>query len=1085
MPTQQRSSRSGEPEPSPRRPTPGTRKSSEDDELIITPGGLRPKSQVHLIEPGYHVSGKGGRLSKVETATGRVVQDFGPISKKKHNRAAESRNVSLGEGPLPDNGWIENSGWSNTTGQPIAYFSTTWVVPPAPATTDGQIIYLFNGLEQSGSGASPEGPYILQPVLQWGTSQYGSGNYWSIGNWYVNGAAPHGTFVPVNPGDVIQGVITLTGQSESGFSYLSSFIGYPAADYSVTDIDELQWACETLECYNISQCSDYPNNVLTAMYDIELKVGDTVATSTDADLAWATETNYNDCGQNCIVVSNDSPGGAVYLYYRQVTQDLYFLIDQNAFGKDQVQDVITSTAAGRFSSAFWLVLEGFTPQQVLSDQPSIIEPTVAGQFSTLTGVTVEPSTSASPLYDASNLYTPQRILYPFDIVFAASSLTSGDFPATGETAYELTAAITIEGTTLNAATIFDLVAGANPYLLNIDPSQNNAFYLSEDLRVFTITPEVNNSTPIGTVPFTFQTGSPTTLDPPAAYTYIQNLIGYLNQNYSDPNGTDPFEVSSSILPQQSGALTGDSSVTPTTPNPDNASEPYLNYNFALARVRLRGSPGAAGEAANTKVFFRLFTTQTNDTDYINTSAYVSLGDPNITYPSSPSSSPDTPAVPLPGTDGVGAINGCTLPFFAAADQSDLGPGGVNNQDIEIPASADQVWAYFGCFINVYDSTYIIGGQTPQYWLAGGTHHCIVAQIAYDGAPIENSDGTIESPANCDRLAQRNLQVTPVGNPGYRATHVAPQTFDTRPSPKVTSAGYLIDYPDELMIDWGNAPTATLLNVYWPATSATNVVEMAQQLYSGTTLSALDAHTIQCANVGGLTFMPIPRGAPESLAGLISLTLPPSIRYGQQFDIVIRRITSRQYTDDFKAAAASTAAAAAFNWRYVVGAFQMSVPSQRESAILPWEERLLAFLRWRFGMVNASNRWHPVLQRYLGIIAERVKGFGGNPAAIAPSQFGLVSKPLEFPPRGRPQRFPSVEYTGKVSGISYSRFGDFEGFLLVTDQDHERYFRSAEPEIEELVRQAWISRILISVFLQHDGDEHPAWIILRRPGLLSP
>lgn len=46
-----------------------------------------------------------------------------------------------------------------------------------------------------------------------------------------------------------------------------------------------------------------------------------------------------------------------------------------------------------------------------------------------------------------------------------------------------------------------------------------------------------------------------------AYTYVRQLLGYLNGNFNDPNGTGPF---SSVLPGQGGALTGDSSVTPFT-----------------------------------------------------------------------------------------------------------------------------------------------------------------------------------------------------------------------------------------------------------------------------------------------------------------------------------------------------------------------------------------------------------------------------------------------------------------------------------------------------------------------------------------
>jgi hypothetical protein len=93
---------------------------------------------------------------------------------------------------------------------------------------------------QSGSGA-----HIIQPVLQWGPSAAGGGNYWAITNWYADGQGGAASFKPlirVNPGDVVQGVKTCTGQSDSEYSYKSSFVGHPTADVTVSDVDQLTWA---------------------------------------------------------------------------------------------------------------------------------------------------------------------------------------------------------------------------------------------------------------------------------------------------------------------------------------------------------------------------------------------------------------------------------------------------------------------------------------------------------------------------------------------------------------------------------------------------------------------------------------------------------------------------------------------------------------------------------------------------------------------------------------------------------------------------------------------------------------------------
>jgi hypothetical protein len=110
-----------------------------------------------------------------------------------------------------------------------------------------------------------------------------------------------------------------------------------------------------------------------------------------------------------------------------------------------------------------------------------------------------------------------------------------------------------------------------------------------------------------------------------AFSYVQSLLAYLNANFSDPNGADPF---STILPSQGGAFNGDSSVTPFTLDSSNIFNPHIynNYNFAIARVRPRGTAGAAGAAQNVRVFFRLWSTQAADTDYQPSSTYANTPD---------------------------------------------------------------------------------------------------------------------------------------------------------------------------------------------------------------------------------------------------------------------------------------------------------------------------------------------------------------------------------------------------------------------------------------------------------------------------
>jgi hypothetical protein len=70
--------------------------------------------------------------------------------------------------------------------------------------------------------------------------------------------------------------------------------------------------------------------------------------------------------------------------------------------------------------------------------------------------------------------------------------------------------------------------------------------------------------------------------------------------------------------------------------------------------------------------------------------------------------------------------------------------------------------------------------------------------------------------------------------------------------------------------------------------------------------------------------------------------------------------------------------------------------------------------------------------------------------------------------------------GKIVGVSYDRFGDFEGFMLETEEGHEHTFHAREHAIEELVRVAWAERIVITVHVEAHRPERPASIVLRRP-----
>ena len=289
-----------------------------------------------------------------------------------------------------------------------------------------------------------------------------------------------------------------------------------------------------------------------------------------------------------------------------IPMNFYFVVDKGTFGVDEVTD------NPLWPSAFWLILEGVAPADVSS------APNLGGTFSAsnIPGLQVIPDAPTYELGDTgASANKAQRIRFPFDVKFTTSSLSA--FPAAGaETFFSLSATIIADGNPFPLAPTaeIELVGGADPYFTNVNPDQGNFFYLSQDLRVFTITA----GTTIGSG------GGAATLGPggvPDAYSFIKQLITYVNGQFgysnttsfippTDPASPDPLD--GLLGSSQTGGLTGDSSVTPGT-----MSEP--NYNFAIARVRLN-APGGTTTSSGVSVFFRLFSTQTNDTDFIDTTA---------------------------------------------------------------------------------------------------------------------------------------------------------------------------------------------------------------------------------------------------------------------------------------------------------------------------------------------------------------------------------------------------------------------------------------------------------------------------------
>jgi hypothetical protein len=398
----------------------------------------------------------------------------------------------------------------------------------------------------------------------------------------------------------------------------------------------------------------------------------------------------------------------------------------------------------------------------------------------------------------------------------------------------------------------------------------------------------------------------------------------------------------------------------------------------------------------------------------------------------------------------------------------------------------EVDSYFGCWLDVNQpqqkflpiappSGNFDGPWTSQ-WTANqvysiteaiiaAPHQCVIAEINYKDAPVVPN----ATSASSDKLAQRNIAWIDGPNPGVVASRRMTHPVQVRPTPRGTLN------PDELMIFWGATPPASTAQLYLPALSAAEIAGLANLLHPAQLTSVVDEHTIGF-DAEGVTFVPLPFGTALA-AGLLTVTLPPGIRRGSQYQITVRQLTDAalkispyaQPNPTRIAADASPVAVVVEGrhiWRAVAGAFQFVINIKTKEAILLNEERLLATLRWMLLNMPTGKRWYPVMQRYIDVVAGRVQGFGGNPGQILPSPVGWVPG---LPQPSKPSKpcdedKGCEEYTGKIDGLIYDHFGDFEGFVMETESGVFHRICSRERAVRELALQAKIDRCRVKVIV---------------------
>ena len=651
-----------------------------------------------------------------------------------------------------------------------------------------------------------------------------------------------------------------------------------------------------------------------------------------------------------------------------VCANVFFVNDRSHVSQNEVEaqlkigkdDIIPAI----FPDSFYIVAEGFFPWELgvgkgqpVTEIAPIIEFIVDG--SKAQGITATPQ--EEPLLEIippdPNQF--QRVTFAYEIKFT----NTNDFLTDKNQTVLVKATLKIEKAnqqpdTYVASGILTLTHKPNPYMIDGPVS-----WLSEDVRVFKVVAG-GDETSFG---YKFEKpadGQEETLQT-AAINFIHQVVDDFNKLADKPN--HPFDK---MLTEQ-----GAEECTLEISQKINEGEDFV-FNFAIARVRYRGNK----EAKGVRMFFRLFTTAATGLDYDAMTTYRRSNDFDDAISLLGLKNGKVVTIPCYGDPRVNNLN-------LKEKQKDL----FNTRDFKPDNTTPiEMHRYFGCWLDINQTKVRfpsdVGQKEDGPWdaseepksiqqLVHYNHQCLVAEIYYNqDDPISQ----LATPASSDNLAQRNLMIDWSDNPGGTATHTVQHTFEikaTSPKPQlvgvegtasVNELSVVAAGPDELMFRWNNLPRSTRVLLYMPDVNADEVLNLARQSYKAVRLERMDAHTLRFLP-GDVTYVPLPMGRKDDIAALMTLELPDDVKRGQAFRVVMRQVSGLP--------------------RAILGAFEFFVPVSTKAVLLEPEMRKLSVLRHIFRSIRIDDQWYPIFVRLLDTVADRVRGFGGDPDAVAPSPDG--------------------------------------------------------------------------------------------------
>mmetsp|Transcript_7256 Transcript_7256/g.30873 ORF Transcript_7256/g.30873 Transcript_7256/m.30873 type:complete len:289 (+) Transcript_7256:37-903(+) len=179
------------------------------------------------------------------------------------------------------------------------FMSAEWPVPSEPTTEKNQILYFWPGTEPG------DNSFVIQPVLQWGNTPAGGGNYWAMASWYVGDRAYFSPLIDCNVGDMVYGEMNESGSGQWAIISEDSTTGEKISLNVTTSVPQ-DYAYIVLESYYLFDCTEYPADESSELFtNIVTKVNGTTVTPT-----WET---YNDnpgsftaCDEEAVVDSDTS-----------------------------------------------------------------------------------------------------------------------------------------------------------------------------------------------------------------------------------------------------------------------------------------------------------------------------------------------------------------------------------------------------------------------------------------------------------------------------------------------------------------------------------------------------------------------------------------------------------------------------------------------------------------------------------------------------------------------------------------------------------------------------------------------------------